>query len=188
MSAGYDAILIEDDKDDRFLKVLEDGTAEIDYAGWNAYKDKVTAEINKLCPGIPVIFFLAAPEVEAWLIADWKSSFAKIYRGHFTQKEHKTFQWKLYDFVVKKILTARYKNSIESYGYFENKYAKLSENIQEALESPEFWETLSSIAVRNLHYSKKLHGRKMLAEIEPERVLGKCSVFFRDAYFALREL
>lgn len=65
-----------------------------------------------------------------------------------------------------------YKDSIEEYGYFEKKYKKLSEEIQNALDENDFLNggrpTSEPVAVR---YSKRIHGEAMLAEIEPLKEL-----------------
>lgn len=53
---GYEAILIEDDKDGRFLSVQEDGTAIIDENEWDSFKNRVMERLNKIRPGIPIVF------------------------------------------------------------------------------------------------------------------------------------
>lgn len=53
---GYDAILIEDDKDDRFLSAQDDGTAIIDDEKWICFKSKVIEHLHKKHPGVPGSF------------------------------------------------------------------------------------------------------------------------------------
>nr|WP_300776054.1 AAA family ATPase [uncultured Acetatifactor sp.] len=81
---GYEAILIEDDKDGRFLSVQENGTAIIDENEWYSFKNRVMERLNKIRPGIPIVFFYAAPEIEAWFLADWKNGFGNAYKGVYT--------------------------------------------------------------------------------------------------------
>lgn len=67
---GYDAILIEDDKDDRFLALEKDGTATIDKEKWEYFKDDIVVRLGKKRPDIPVIFFM--------LLRKWKHGFWQI--------------------------------------------------------------------------------------------------------------
>lgn len=62
---GYDAILIEDDKDDRFLKEQPDGSGKIDESKWEKEKQDIIDRIHEKHPALPVILVYAAPEVEA---------------------------------------------------------------------------------------------------------------------------
>ena len=94
---SYDAILIEDDKDDRFLG---DGS-NIDLAKWYAYQHRVQQQLSS--KHIPVIIFLAAPEVEAWFLSDWENSFGWVYKysGKIDSEHNRFFSQRFREYVNK---------------------------------------------------------------------------------------
>ena len=184
----YDAILIEDDKDNRFMDVLPDGTANLNLVKWELFKTDVKNQLKQWCPGIPILFLLAAPEVEAWFLADWENTFAKIYKDEWTPRENSHFKGAFRRYVNNNILTKRYKNSVESYGYFDWKYYKLSEEIQNALAGTVFWKDMTLLKDAKIHYSKKKHGNAMLKEIDPNVVFRHCNQFFKEGYLSLQNL
>lgn len=182
----YDAVLIEDDKDSRFLYVQPDGTAGIDEEGWAHFKQDVTSKIHSYYPNIDVLFFYAAPEVEAWFLSDWDNSFGKVYKGVFNARQNNYFSVRFRKYMNESILTSRYKDSIEEYGYFNKIYKKLSEEIQNALEQIDFLNDTTEHV--NTRYSKRIHGEAMLAEIDPEIVIRSCNFFFKYGLLALKSL
>ena len=184
----YDAILIEDDKDNRFLSKLQDGTADIDIAEWQTHKQNVTNSIHAFYPGIPVLFIYAAPEIEAWFLADWNNSFAKVYKTEriLSTTLNETFSIRFHQHINNHIVTTRYKNALESYGYFGGTYRKLSEEIQKALGDNDFLK--DQPCHQPVHYSKRTHGELMLEEIDPEKVCQVCGTFFREGYLGLAQL
>lgn len=184
----YDAILIEDDKDDRFLDKTEDGFSEINQLKWKEHKQEVTDSIHAVYPEIPVIFIYAAPEVETWFLADWDNSFGKVYKldKTLTAETNGVFSVRFHRHIREKILTAQYGDNLEAYGYFGGVYRKLSEEIQQALDSEVFINDCSSN--KHLRYSKKVQGEMMLEAIEPENVVRSCATFFRSGYYALASL
>ena len=187
---GYDAILIEDDKDDRFLSLDEDGTSAIDKDQWEEFKKDVTERIREKRPDIPVIFFYAAPEVETWFLADWEKSFGTVYKEDMaTARQNDYFNVRFRKYVNDNILTGRYKDRIEEYGYFGGEYRKLSEEIQNALGTIDFLNDYIPDAEHPaISYSKRRQGGDMLERIVPETVLHNCPFFFKDGYMALRAL
>ena len=185
----YDAILIEDDKDDRFLALQEDGTARIDQEAWEIFKKNVTKRIRDKCPGIPIIFFYAAPEVEAWFLSDWDNGFGSIYKDVLTKEQNDYFSVRFRKFVNNSILTSRYKSSIEAYGYFGGKYRKLSEQLQSALEKTDFLEGHGSeTQYPAIRYSKRIQGEDMLRQINPGTILHTCSFYFKEGFLALKRV
>lgn len=186
----YDAILIEDDKDNRFLKIMQDGGSNIDSNAWNAFKKDLREKIHKeLDMHVPVIILLAAPEVEAWFVSDWDNSFAKIYKDCIAVKQNNFFSIIFRKFVNNKILTKLYMKNVEAYGYFSGKYVKLSEKIQDALRSLEFLHNnpkSQEIDKRVINYSKRTQGATMLFQIEPDIVLHSCNYFFKECYSMLK--
>lgn len=184
---GYDALLIEDDKDNRFLSIEENGSVCIDENKWNHFKNKVIARLREKYPNIPVIFFYAAPEIEAWFLADWTNGFGNVYKNIFTTRQNDYFNVRFRKYVNDYILTDRYKNCIERYGYFEGKYRKLSEEIQNALERIDFLDDyLPGTEHPLISYSKRIQGQDMLERVEPEAVLNNCTFFFREGCLALQ--
>lgn len=185
----YDAILIEDDKDDRFLQVQPDGTASIDSSKWEEFEQYIRAEVAAHCPDIPVLLFLAAPEVEAWLLSDWDNSFGKIYRDRLTAGQNNYFSNRFRRHINEQILTQQYQPLIESYGYFDGQYRKLSLELQRALETVDFLEGYTpapeDVVIR---YSKRFEGEAMLEEIDPLAVARRCPVFFKREMLALKSL
>ena len=184
---GYDAILIEDDKDDRFLSLEDDGTATIDKGKWKCFKDDIVVRLGKKRPGIPVIFFYAAPEVETWFLADWSNSFGSVYKEVFTVQQNKYFSVKFRKYVNDNILTNRYKDCMEEYGYFDGKYRKLSEEIKNILETTDFLgDYMPELEHPLISYSKRKQGGDMLEQIDPDIILHNCPFFFKDGYLALQ--
>ena len=156
---GEKLIQFEDDKDNRFLSIEENGIAYIDENRWKCFKDGVAECIRERYPSIPVIFFYAAPEVEAWFLADWENSFGSVYKNTFTTQQNDYFSVKFRKYVNDCILTDRYKNCIEKYGYFEGKYRKLSEEIQDVLERIDFLgDYMPELEHPIISYSKKIQG------------------------------
>lgn len=86
-----------------------------------------------------------------------------------------------------------YADNIEEYGWIEERYIKLSDKIIEAIQSeikeyirgvknasPEYVRQI--VESRDLYYSKKLHGDKMLRNIKPDIVADKCRKYFGSTY------
>jgi hypothetical protein len=185
----YDAILIEDDKDNRFLNIQDDGTGKADCDGWKEYKDRVIQRVNELHPGIPVIFFLAAPEAEIWFLADWENGFGSVFKNELTSSQNSFFSTKFRKYVNENILTSIYKKHIEEYGYFEGKYRKLSEEIQIALRDGNFWEMNHDEGeYPSISYSKREQGADMMEKINPDVVKDKCSLFFKEGFYLLHNI
>lgn len=186
---GYEAILIEDDKDGRFLSMQEDGTGIIDEDSWKCFKNRVIERLNKIRPDIPVIFFYAAPEIEAWFLADWSNGFGNVYKDVCTVRQNEYFSIKFRKYVNDSILTDTYRNCIERYGYFEEKYRKLSAEIQRALQEIDFLEDyMPEKEHPTISYSKDKQGGTMLECVNPKTILQNCSFFFKDGYQSLQTL
>lgn len=185
----YDAILIEDDKDARFLKPLPNGMATLDKDQWEAYRRDVITSIKEVGIDVPVIFILAAPEVEAWFISDWDNGFGQVFTDIFTKEQNAYFSVTFRRFVNQSILTDQYKGSIEEYGYFDGEYKKLSEEIQRSLENLDFLENYKPGDTHSKpRYSKKVHGEAMLQELNPNLVAQHCSLFLKDGLLQLQAL
>lgn len=183
----YRAILIEDDKDDRFLDIQETGDAKCNKDAWKKFKKEICDKIHTLYPDIKIIFILAAPEVEAWFLADFEHSFGEAYKRILNNsKDNEYLKVQMRKYFNENILTQRYEKCIEEYGYFNGVYRKLSEEIQKALSLEDFFEERENYPI--ISYSKRKHGEVMLQQIEPDKVLNKCSVYFREGCIELAEL
>ena len=179
----YDAILIEDDKDSRFLRATQDGSSEINSEAWITFREDLCNKIHAEYPDITVILLMAAPEAEAWFISDWANSFGSVYHDMLGTARNNLFSVRFRILVRDEILTDTYTGRIESYGYFDGSYAKLSQKIQDAiLKEDSFADTAE------IRYSKRLQGASMLFNIQPDTVLKSCNYFFREGYTALKNL
>lgn len=184
------AILIEDDLDGKFHEYNDDDVI--------AYKKQIIDHVHKkLESNLPVIIMYASPEIESWFIADWKNGFEFLYTGsgvvkNITHNAKLLFTHHLRQYIKNEILK-EYADNIESYGWFEGKYIKLSDEIIEAVQTKvkEYMSGLPTInsfqleeivESRDLYYSKNLHGRIMLRQIQPTIVSEKCSRYFGNAY------
>lgn len=185
----YDAILIEDDKDARFLSLSPNGTASIDNDEWEVYKNSIIDAVRTAGVNIPVIIILAAPEVEAWFLSDWDKSFGKVYADDFTREQNEYFSVMFRKYINQSVLTTQYKDTIETYGYFSGEYKKLSEEIQNALVNVDFLEHFKPSEPHfNPHYSKRIQGEAMLESIDPNQVLQHCTVFLKGGLLELKAL
>lgn len=190
------AILIEGDLDGKFHSYNEEDVI--------AYKKQIIDCVHeKLGSNLPVIIMYASPEIESWFVADWKNGFEFLYTGSGIVKDvsynaRLLFTHHLRQYVKNEILK-EYADNIESYGWFEGKYIKLSDEIIEAVQTKvkEYmsgFTTINSIQLkeivesRDLYYSKNLHGRTMLRQIQPTIVSEKCSRYFGNAYNELLKI
>lgn len=192
----YDAIIIEDDTDERFFKVQDDGTSVIDMDAWEQHKIDIKQHIFELYHEIPVIFIYASPEIETWFLADWNNSFGKVYKNtlgngekFLSTEQNNYFSVQFHKYIKENILTSRYENCLEEYGYFNGSYFKLSEKIQGAFITAEF---LSEPLFDNVHdilyYSKKLHGEDMLDSIDPHTIIRSCRAFYMGGMLELQNI
>lgn len=187
------AILIEDDLDGRF----HDMTApDID-----TYINSIKSRIYSIM-GIrkPIFILYASPEIESWFIADWDNGFGYIYNasGCVTDidshvKMFFTHHLKRY---INSCILKEYVNDIENYGYFDQVYFKLSNQIADAIQTnvkeyisqlPHTNQLYSKqiLSSRDLYYSKKLHGDRMLRNLDPSTIANECRHFFFPVYNAL---
>lgn len=202
----FDAILIEDDLDNRFFIEQIPGnpkTKQIYKTDEFLLHCQQVAETirTKLKKGIefPIIQLYASPEIEAWFWEDWAHSFGCIYgpqyAGVLTSNENQFFENRfrtyLKDYIIK-----QYINVIEYYGFFDGIYYKLSDEFITALEG-KFKESMNNInnplaksiaGNKNLRYSKSTHGDLMLRNLSPEILKIHCPIFFAPAITQLENL
>ena len=184
------AVLIEDDLDGRFHNCDNETIKE--------YHDAIVAEVHsKLESDILVFILYASPEAESWFIADWDNGFGYLYGKSnrikdMDQKAKSFFLHHLRDYIYSEVLK-EYSHNIEEYGWFENGYVKLSDQIISVIQTniKDYVRTLPQansdcvkqiIESRDLYYSKKLHGDIMLRSIRPDVVAEKCRQYFMGTY------
>lgn len=185
---NYDAILISDDKDNRFLRIDENGYSSKDVYQWDMFKSELVEKIHQSYPDLPVVFFFSAPEIEAWFVADWNNCFEEEYKDCFGMKQQKLLSHRLRCWVKDHVVTEHYTDKIEDYGYFDFKYRKLSEQIQDMFENPCLFEGVAQSNDAHIGYSKRKNGENMLGRLNPENVLKKCNFYFREGYYGLKNI
>ncbi|MEH1833078.1 MAG: hypothetical protein V7L29_13600 [Nostoc sp.] len=116
------------------------------------------ADINKL-----VVF--AAPELEAWIIADWSNSIARHpdFRGRHERMRYWLSQEKNIPF-----------NEPESFSEYDEDRDCCQEKLSEALVDSSVLAEFDSLSTR---YSKGLHTPALLQDIRPDEVQRRCPLF-----------
>ena len=128
-------------------------------------------EISKIpeCADIKKVVGFAAPEIEAWIIADWNNSIAKNsdFRGR-----HEPMRWWLS--TQKKV---SFENP-ESFSEYDSQRDCCREKLSDALIESSVQDELDRDKAR---FSKGLHTPLLLREIKPNEVQKKCPLF-RELY------
>jgi len=152
-----DAILIIDDLDcqdrDERYEMFQSAVEEVEAF---AEKDRVIG--------------FAKPEIEAWLVADWESTFAKYE------------DWRAHQVRIRRELSRAYQELTED-GDIDN-----PENFSHYDEGKNAChDKLSDVIIRiildeaDIHYSKATHSSLLLRDTRSEIVAARCPVF-RDLY------
>ena len=114
----------------------------------------------------------AAPELEAWIIADWDNSIAK--HPDFRDRRERMRHW----LSTQKNIPFR---NPESFGVFDAERNTCDEKLSEAIIES----TISTEQDRlRPRYSKAMHTPLLLLDINPREVMKKCPLF-RDLYLFL---
>ncbi len=188
--AQCSGILIEDDLDGKFHDMT---TSKIE-----SYTNSIKNNIYSIVKiHIPIFILYASPEIESWFIADWNNGFGYIYNSSSYVTDIDTpakafFTHHLRQY-IKKYILKEYSNDIENYGYFNQIYYKLSDQIINAIQT-DVKEYISALpntnksysdqisSSRDLYYSKKLHGDRMLRNLEPPIIANQCRHYFFSVY------
>lgn len=136
-------------------------------------KQKILEEIATIpgCTDIEKFVGFAAPELEAWIIADWDNSIAKHidFRGN---KRHERMRWWL----------STQKNipfdQPESFSEYDSERDCCQEKLSEALIESSI---LSEIDRNKPRFSKGTHTPELIREINCDEVQRKCPLF-REFY------
>ncbi len=188
------AILIEDDLDGRFHN-WSDNKIKL-------YKETIVNKVREILVNqeMKVFLLFASPEAEAWFVADWGNGFKTLYESDFINDleyaERQFFVHQLKQYLDREVLK-EYADDVEMYGYFDDEYLKLSDQIIQVIfedikkylleHSDNLIYAKKIASSRNLYYSKKLHGDRMMRTIEPKVLKEKCRHFFRTTYLELVE-
>lgn len=144
---------------------------DLDCRDSQTQKSKILSEISKRreCADIEKFVGFAAPEIEAWIIADWNNSIAKHsdFRGR-----HERMRWWL-----SKEKKVSFENP-ESFSEYDSKRDCCREKLSEALIESSVQDEVDRDKAR---FSKGLHTPLLLREIDPNEVQKKCPLF-RELY------
>ncbi|MEG4500547.1 DUF4276 family protein [Microcoleus sp. F10-C6] len=140
-------------------------------------KSKILTELSKIpeCADIEKIVGFAAPEIEAWVIADWDNSIAKHsdFRGR-----HERMRWWL-----SKEKNVRF-TIPESFSEYDSDKDSCREKLSEVLIASTIVEHESNFD--KARFSKGVHTPLLLREIDPNEVQKKCPLF-RELYNYLND-
>ena len=144
---------------------------DLDCRDSQTQKLKILSEISKIpeCADIEKFVGFAAPEIEAWIIADWNNSIAKNsdFRGR-----HERMRW---------WLSTQRKVSFEnpeSFSEYDSQRDCCREKLSEYLIESSVQDEVARDKAR---FSKGLHTPLLLREIDPNEVQKKCPLF-REFY------
>ena len=146
---------------------------------------------------IPVFILYASPEAESWFLADWKNGFEYLYcsSGIVTDVEYHAksfFSHQLKHYIDHYVLK-EYSQNMEEYGWFDGKYMKLkrsgyrccsdrSKGIHQWISKGKQTVHKADCGIQRPVLFKKLHGDRMLRNIQPDAVAARCRKFFGNTY------
>ena len=143
---------------------------DLDCRDYETQKSKILTELSKIpeCADIEKFVGFAAPEIEAWIIADWNNSIAK--NSDFRDR-HKHMRWWM----------STEKNvpfdSPESFSEYDLEKDCCREKLSEALIESSVYKAER----HNTRFSKGLHTPLLLMSIDSNEVQKKCPLF-RELY------
>lgn len=151
---------------------------DLDCRHYETQKSEIWAELSKIpeCAALNKFFGFAAPEIEAWIIADWNNSIAK--NSDFRGKRHERMRW---------WLSTQRKVSFENpeaFSEYDPEKDCCREKLSEALIDSSVQDEVDRDKAR---FSKGLHTPLLLREIDPNEVQKKCPLF-RELYNYLNDL
>ena len=144
---------------------------DLDCRDSQTQKLKILSETSKIreCADIEKFVGFAAPEIEAWIIADWNNSIAKNsdFRGR-----HERMRWWLS--TEKKVSF----DNPESFSEYDSKRDCCQEKLSQALIDSSVQDEVDRDKAR---FSKGYHIPSLLMAIDPNEVQKKCPLF-RELY------
>ena len=165
------AIVLEDDLDFRDSKESQDEYLSKQQKKLDADLSAISAERTA-----KLICLYAAPEIETWLIEDWKNSFGN--KNNLDQRistELRKFLNSIKD---------KCDGNYERYShYFEEKFSdSIIKNIRDL--ACKFYAT----DIDTASYNKAIDGAKFLRAIDPHVIEPKCRLYFAKAYHAIKDI
>ncbi|MEZ2321123.1 MAG: DUF4276 family protein [Microcoleus sp.] len=144
---------------------------DLDCRDYETQKSKILSEISKIpeCADIKKIVGFAAPEIEAWIIADWNNSIAKNY--NFRSRHERMRSW----------LSRQKKvsfNNPESFSEYDAEKDCCREKLSKALVESSVQDEADR---NNTRFYKGSHTPLLLMAIDPNEVQKKCPLF-RELY------
>lgn len=135
-------------------------------------KTKILTELSKIpeCADIEKFVGFAAPEIEAWIIADWNNSIAK--NSDFRGKRHERMRW----WLSTKIKVPF--DSPESFSEYDAEKDCCREKLSQALIDSSVQDEVDR---NNTRFYKGSHTPLLLMAIDPNEVQKKCPLF-RELY------
>ncbi len=184
-------LIIEDDLDFRFKNMDEEQKKED--------LEATVQKIQKVLPGVKVLFLFACPEIESWFIADWNNGFGCVsedspFLSNLKNKTKKMFLHEL-KLEIDETLLDGCNGNPEEFPEVNEDSVKLSEAIQGFVKTDvpsRIKSNNSSVfseisAAEDICYSKRRHGSFMLRCIKPEEVKKHCRLYFAGFYEELRK-
>ncbi|PHX54350.1 DUF4276 domain-containing protein [Tychonema bourrellyi FEM_GT703] len=135
-------------------------------------KTKILTELSKIleCAALNKFVGFAAPEIEAWIIADWNNSIAKNY--DFRGRHERMRWWLSQDKNVRFDIP-------ESFSEYDSDKDSCREKLSDVLIASTIVEHESNLD--KARFSKGLHTPLLLMAIDPNEVQKKCPLF-RELY------
>lgn len=145
---------------------------DLDCRDSETQKSKILSEISKIreCADIEKFVGFAAPEIEAWIIADWNNSIAK--NSDFRGRRHEGMRWWL-----STQRNVSFENP-EAFSEYDAEKDCCREKLSEYLIESSVQDELDRDKAR---FSKGDHTPLLLSEIDPNEVQKKCPLF-RELY------
>jgi hypothetical protein len=145
---------------------------DLDCRDSETQKSKILSEISRIreCADIEKFVGFAAPEIEAWIIADWNNSIAK--HSDFRGTRHERMRW---------WLSTQRKVSFENpeaFSEYDSHRDCCREKLSKALVDSSVQDEVDRDQAR---FSKGYHTPLLLREIDPNEVQKKCPLF-RELY------
>ncbi len=140
---------------------------DLDCRNPETQKQKILESLSKIpnCDGIPILIGFAAPELEAWIIADWDNSIAKL--PAFRGRQQRMRWW------LSTQANISFDNP-ESFSEYDSQRDCCQDKLSEALIQSSIQDKTDRHKRR---FSKGYHTSELLKMIDANEVKKKCPLF-----------
>lgn len=140
---------------------------DLDCRNPETQRKKISDSLSKIpnCDGIPILIGFAAPELEAWIIADWDNSIAK--HPDFRGRQQRMRWW------LSTQANISFDNP-ESFSEYDSQRDCCQDKLSEALIQSSIQDETDRHKPR---FSKGYYTPILLLEIDPNKVKKKCPLF-----------